>query len=133
MNMQFKVFFQSKKVDYRSNSETKIFCFKIFNFIDLSDSTNTIETIPELINNEFANGFDNLTLKARFDKTNFTQCYWVIVGKSPIDLGVDTIVIFTNYISYGRALPCYKEDVTSLTSSTPILPFQILSITQLML
>ena len=115
MNMQFIVFFQFRKLNYRSDFETKIFYVKIFNFIDLSNSTNSIETIPELIKNEFAYGFDNLTLKARFDKTNYKQCNWVIVGKSPIDLGVDTSVIFNSFAPCGRALPCYEEDVASLT------------------
>ena len=51
----------------------------------------------------------------------------MIEGKSPIDLGVDSILIFSRHVACGLALPCYKEDVagvtyinTNLTISNPI-------------
>ena len=97
-------------------------------FKGFSEAKNkTIQTIPELTNNVFAYGFHNLTLKARFPKINYQQCNWYVKGRSLANLGVNTFVIFSPFISCGRALPCYEEDVanvtyinTDLTISNPI-------------
>ena len=103
-----------------------IICNKKFHLIGLSNSTNTIKTISELINNEFAYGFDNLTLKARFNQSNYSSCKWVVEGKNANDIGVNFTIIFNTMAPCGEAAPCY-EDVggtiyvnTNLTISKPI-------------
>ena len=104
-----------------------IIYYKKFHFIGLSNSCNTIKTIPKLINNEFAYGFDNLTLKARFIKPNKSNCEWVVEGKKANDLGVDSTIIFNNMAQCGEAAPCHEENVggfiyvnTNITISKPI-------------
>ena len=97
-------------------------------FLGISNANNTIETIPKLVGNVFAYGFDNLTLRGRFQKMDYTQCVWVVKDKENRDLGVDSLVIiFNKNIKCGNALPCHGENfdgstivITELIISKPI-------------
>ena len=108
-------------------SDRTIICNKNFHFIELCNSINTIGTIPELMNNEFAYGFDNLTFKARFNKMNYTDCGWVVEWKHYEENEFNFVVIFNSLAQCNDAAPCYEEDVydaiyinTELTISKPI-------------
>ena len=80
-----------------------------------------------MIKNVFAYGFDNLTLKARLHKADYTSCQWVVEGKNYDDLGVDFTTIFNNVAQCGDAVLCHEENIdgviyvnTNLTISKPI-------------
>ena len=80
-----------------------------------------------MINNEFAYGFNNLTLKARFNKLNYTNCEWVIDGKDRDENEIHSTVIFNSFGQCKDIALCYEEDVgdavyinTNLTISEPI-------------
>lgn len=87
-----------------------------------SDAQNNIETIPNLTNNTFTCGFDNLTLKAKFEKKDYFTCEWIIRNKTNEELGVDSTIIFSPVGCNKPPLCVEKEDggVTFVTSQLTI-------------
>ena len=79
-------------------------------------ANNVIETIPELYNSVFASGLENLTLKAKFDKTDYdSACTWNVRGKSPSDLGVDQMTIFRPGLPCIHSSICHEESIDNVT------------------
>ena len=77
---------------------------------------NVIETIPELYNSVFASGLENLTLKAKFDKTDYDRaCTWNVCSKSLSDLGVDQMTIFSPGFSCINSSICCEKSIDNVT------------------